>query len=97
MYEMTNKSKEYGYIDEIYFIADYYSQKEKNIYKIASDYLKEIDNSVGNRRKRIFYVQSDNLLISVSRCLDRKNNEEDEKEIYIIPNGEILKDYYFKQ
>ena len=95
--EMINKAKDYKHIDEVYFIADYYSKNEKYIYDCSLQYLKQIDNSSKIRRGRIHYGKFDNLLVSVSRCLDRANNEEDETEIYIIPDGDILKEYNYSR
>jgi len=97
MYEMINESKKYQFIDELYFISDYYSDNEKNIYNYATGYLKQIINFCTFRRERIYEGKSDNLMISVSRCLDRINNEKDSTEIYIIPNGKILQEFNFKK
>lgn len=95
--EMIDRAKELGFIDEINFIADYYAESEKRLFSFASNYLRQLDNSLIFRRGRIFSGKIDNLKVSVSRCLDRANNEKDDTEIYIIPDGRILSNYVLKR
>lgn len=95
--KMISKAKELGFIDEINFIADYYAENKDFIYRKAADYLKSMDKSWTFRRNRIYCGKSDNLKVAVSRCLDRENNEKDDTEIYIIPNGKILEDWVLKR
>lgn len=97
MSEMIRKSKELNFIDKINFIADFYAENKDMIYISASKYLKGIDNAWTFRRGRIYDGKSDDLIVSVSRCLDRANNEKDNTEIYIVPDGRILSNYVLKR